>query len=277
MTQKPLDHSPRPSLWALLCAAHFCGVASDLMPSSYLGLFRPLLTSLLSHQPLFSLFIVLLSSLLLLLLILKPLEYFLNLYIFPLLLASFPLKVSIKFYPLTISIHDILLPLSLLDTVNKFLHLNCQFDVLNIDLVQVTLLPRIRVLVSGFQMRAYSKSPNDWHPEDIEHELASSRLETIDSLTAAINSKLKSNPLNSSMSLLHLPMHCVDILIATAILEMRSISVRFCAHRSGQPDDTLVEVKLDQLLVNPSGSYTNFLYGPMFQVHLDLFPLIGLH
>jgi hypothetical protein len=125
------------------------------------------------------------------------------------------LKVSIKFYSLTISLHDIQLPLTLLEQVNKSLHLNCQFDILNIDLVQVTLLPRIRVLVSGFQMRAYSKPPNDWNQEELENALASNRLEIIDSLTSAINSKLKSNSVDFSMALLHVPMLCVDILIAT--------------------------------------------------------------
>jgi hypothetical protein len=183
------------------------------------------------------------------------------------------LKVSIKFYSLTISLHDIQLPLTLLEQVNKSLHLNCQFDILNIDLVQVTLLPRIRVLVSGFQMRAYSKPPNDWNQEEIENALASNRLEIIDSLTSAINSKLKSNSVDLPMALLHVPMHCVDILIATAILEMRSISVCFSAHRSGQPDDILLEVKIDQLLVNPSGSYSSLLCGPMFQVCLSLFAI----
>lgn len=105
--------------------------------------------------------------------------------------------------------------------------------------------------------------------------IASSRLEIIDSLTASINSKLQSSSLlNFSMPLLHLPMHCVDILIATASVEMRSISVCFGARRSGLPDDILVELKIDQLLVSPSGSYTDLLCGPMFQVSLFLTLLI---
>jgi hypothetical protein len=221
----------------------------------------------------------------LLLLSCKIFEYFLNLFLFPRLLSSsiFPqLKVHINFFPLQISLSQLLFELPLLEQMNKALHLNCQFDLLSIDSIQVTILPRIGVNISGMKLRAFSQAPNDWSKEEIEEALSANRLETLDSLTAIILNKLHQMKTgrsgdgeeggggsNQSNSWLYLPMHWVDLLIATAVLEMKSTSVSFCARRSGQLDDVLLCVGIERLFVSPIGPLTTHLLDPMFEVCLS--------
>jgi hypothetical protein len=210
------------------------------------------------------------------LLSLKIIEIFLNKTLFPRLLPSsiFPqLNACVNFFPLRIFFTQFYFAPTLLEQMNKALHLNCQFDLLSIDSIHVTLFPSISVNISGMKLRAYSQAPNDWSQDDIENALAANRLEILDSLTAIIIKKIHQRSGIDSTSgggvgawLLYLPMHCVDVLIATAVLEMKAISVSFCARRSGQPDDVLLCVGIERLFVSPIGPLTTHLLDPMFEV-----------
>lgn len=200
-----------------------------------------------------------------LLIFLTVLEYVLNHYLFSLISSFLPCKFTFHILSMTFHIHNLHFMSEILEQMNQFLHLNCQFDIITIDHIQITFFPRIRVHISKIKTRGYSKAPHDWNKELIENALALNRLEIIDQLTSAIIAKLKMKS-NHNNTWIYLPHHCLDIIIATATVKINSISVSFCSRRNAQPDDVLVNIGIDELLVTPSSSFSDLFLGPMFQV-----------
>lgn len=163
------------------------------------------------------------------------------------------------------------LPFNLINSINKFLHFNFQFDEIFILKVKLNLFPKILVEINELKIKGYSLSPSEWNWNIIEKTLSENRLDIIDLITNNIIKKLTSLCKNEVvLSYFNLPLFIVDIIIANVSLKITSISVEFCARRSGHIDDVTLKVEMEELIVTPTRNYYKLLFTPMFEMDVNI-------
>lgn len=181
--------------------------------------------------------------------------------------GSDPPSVSINLIHSTITIQNINIPTKLIEYVNKYLHYNCHFRAIKIGSVSLRLLPYIHLTIRDFTWRGYALHPNDWSRSEVENALSHGRLDMIDTLTSLIICRLNCLRVGEMFTTLqYVPLHMIDILIATVRLDIINISVGFSTLYSGQPDDTMVVVKMSSLCVRPCSTYSSLVWGQRFEV-----------
>lgn len=154
---------------------------------------------------------------------------------------------------------------SLTQSLNTNCHASWQFSHIRIRMIRVALFPRICVTLEGVDIEGFTDHPHSWSLDDLLHSLRSARCSVLNQCTTRILKRLQfsSSRFETLSYLCQLP---VDLLIASASVVMRDVSVGICSRKSMLPTDVLLVAQLEQLLATPSGSFYDYIFSNYFQV-----------
>lgn len=184
-------------------------------------------------------------------------------------------KPSVKILPsrLSINIYNIKFSRIFLQDINRLLHFNCQFSEFSVQQVSICLIPKIHIEVSYILFRGYSSHPHMWSIAKLTKALQDMRSSALNSMTSFICTELRSTGYYFQKLLCNL-LHCIDIIIATASINIHNVDAGFCAKKIGVAEDTLIVVKIEHILAKPNAFFET-MFTEMFQVNILWYAFVG--